>query len=95
MGDSVMSYVPVVGAIRQGREAEKAQKKALEEQEDAQKRAESLAIRQERISGMEKQRANKKSPDPMSLLNAARRPANQGAASTMLTQTYGSNTTLG
>jgi hypothetical protein len=95
MGDNVMSYVPVVGAIREGRKAEKAQEGALKAQEDAQKRAEANAIRQERISGMEKRRANQKTPDVASLMNAARRPASQGAASTMLTQTYGNNTTLG
>lgn len=94
MGDA-LSYVPIVGGIQQGRRAEKAQKQAMMQQEDAQKRAQSAAVRQERISAMEKMRANQKAPDMMSLLTAARRPATQGAASTMLTQPYGTNNTLG
>jgi hypothetical protein len=94
MGD-VLSYTPIIGAVQQGRRAEKAQKEALKQQDDAQKKAESAAIRQERISAMEKARANQKAPDMMSLLTAARRPSTQGAASTMLTQPYGTNNTLG
>lgn len=94
MGDA-LSYTPIIGAVQQGRKAEKAQRAAMAAQEDAQKKAEAQAIRQERISGMEKQRANQKAPDMMSLLNMARRPAKQGAASTMLTTDYGTTNTLG
>lgn len=94
MGDAI-SYIPIVGAIQQGRAGEKAQRAAMAAQEDAQKKAEAQAIRQERISGMDKLRANQKTPDMQSLLSAARRPSTQGAASTMLTQPYGTNNTLG
>lgn len=73
-------------SIMQGRATEKAQKRAMEAQKRAQERAEMQAKRQERIGAMEKMRANMKAPDMTSLLTAARRPATQGAASTMLTQ---------
>ena len=82
-------------SIMQGRATEKAQKRALQAQERAQAKAELQAKRQERIGAMEKMRANMQSPDMMSLLTAARRPATQGSASTMLTQPYGTNNTLG
>lgn len=82
-------------SIMQGRATEKAQKRAMEAQERAQAKAELAAKRQERIGAMEKARANQKAPDMMSLLTAARRPSTQGAASTMLTQPYGTNNTLG
>lgn len=94
MGD-FMSYTPIIGAIQQGRAGEKAQRKAMEAQDAAQKKAEAQAIRQERISGMDKLRANQKTPNMQSLLSAARRPSTQGAASTMLTQPYGTTNTLG
>lgn len=92
MGNA-LGYMGLAGmAIDQGKKQKRAAERAAQLQEDAQKRAELRAVGVERQNRMAEREANRKGPDMASLLTNARRPAQQGAASTLL---YGATKQLG
>lgn len=85
-------------SVIQGQQAKQTQRRALRAQSTAQKKAESLALSEQRRSEQEQRRRNKKQPDLTGLLSNEKRAAKRGAASTLLTGPRGvdaERTTLG
>lgn len=76
---------PMYWMGRQMRKQEKAQEAAVQRENEAMKQAEANAMRQERMSQENINKANRKKPDQARIAAAAAMDANRGAASTMLT----------
>ena len=88
--------VPIIAAVigagaaitageRQGQQA----KKSRNQQADAQERARSASVREQKRAEEEQRRANRRTPDVASLLGAAQRDAQAGAGSTLLSGAQG------
>lgn len=73
------------GTIYQGQQQREAAKQAVRSQEKAQQQAQSEAIRQRRENEMALNKANRKQPDLLGLLEAEQAAGKAGSASTMLT----------
>lgn len=84
-GFTTLALASLAASAYQGEMQKKAAKKANVLQAEAQKKAESDSIRQERINEMERNKADAKKPDLATLLASEQSMMLGGAAGTMLT----------
>lgn len=92
-----MTAATVGTSVYQGEQAKKGQKAAMRTQLGAQKKAESMALSEQRRAEQESRRLNRREPDISTLLGRERQASKRGAGSTLLTGPGGGSTqrTLG
>lgn len=74
----------VTASIYQGEQSRKAQKRAQDAQERAQRQATMMAVAERRRAGDAERKLNQRVPDTMALLAAAQQAGEGGVASTFL-----------